>query len=274
MSSIYADEILKVKNLLKEFERFSKKSLGQNFLINRKKIELIISLLLQSPAKEWVEIGPGLGALTSRLLEKNKQTLLVELDSDFAQYWRGHGAHVFEGDALCLDWLKELKGSATLVSNLPYQIAARLVVDLSFTEHNIDVMILMFQKEVAQRMAAQLDSSDYSLLSVVSQTFWKVEKVTDLGPNDYYPPPKVGSRVLRFQRRLDAQEMRSKGYLQFLKLAFSQRRKLVKKVLSSQFPTENILTALTQLNINPQARAEDISVELYAQLFKLLNHGN
>lgn len=270
MSSLYADEILKVKTLLKEFERYSKKSLGQNFLINRPKIELIIETVRQMQPKCLIEVGPGLGALTSRLSGVTENLFLIELDDDFAKYWEDQGRRVVRGDALRINWSTITTEPVVLVSNLPYQIAARLVVDRSITPYSVKSMVLMFQKEVAQRMTARFGSGDYGLITVISQSFWDVKTLTDLGPNDYYPPPKVASRVLTFHRKSGVEELSESGYLSFVKASFAQRRKYLKKNLLSLYKEELIAQAFAELEISLQARPEDISVELYGKLYKLL----
>lgn len=269
--SLYADEILKVKTLLKEFERYSKKSLGQNFLINRQKIEFIVETAKKLNLVRLIEVGPGLGALTTRLQEVSDNFYLVELDDLFAQYWEDKGYKVIRGDALRIDWSKVATEPALLVSNLPYQIAARLVVDLSISPFSVGAMVLMFQKEVAQRMAAKFKSDDYGLITVISQTFWNVQVLTDLGPNDYYPPPKVASRVLTFMRKKGCEDLAKPQFLTFVKASFAQRRKYLKKNLLAVYKEDRILSAMAELSISPQVRPEDISVELYGKLYKLLS---
>ena len=268
--SLYADEILKVKTLLKEFERYSKKSLGQNFLINRQKIEMIVDTVKDLHPTRLIEVGPGLGALTTRLEVLTDDFHLIELDDIFAQYWEDKGKKVVRGDALRMDWSQLADRPSILVSNLPYQIAARLVVDRSIEPFELTAMILMFQKEVAQRMTSKPKSKDYGLISVLSQTFWTVKNLTDLGPNDYHPPPKVASRVLTFIRKSVDPSLASEKYLAFVKASFAQQRKYLKKNLNALYSEDNILKAFDELGISPQARPGDISVELYGNLYKLL----
>lgn len=175
-----------------------KKSLGQNFLVNENTSQRIADWA-NSTGNSLIEIGPGLGALTYKL-DKTKLIHLLEIDRAFSTHWREEGYPVTEGDALDFDWNSVEKNGTTLVSNLPYQISSRIVIDRSIGPTSVNRMILMFQKEVAERITCGPKSSDYGMLSVFSQAHWKVEKFLDAGPKDFYPPPQVGSRVLSFQR--------------------------------------------------------------------------
>jgi 16S rRNA (adenine1518-N6/adenine1519-N6)-dimethyltransferase len=146
------------------------------------------------------------------------------------------------------------------------------VVELSIHTTAFDVMILMFQKEVAQRIRAAADSDHYGLLSVVAQTFWEIETVCEAGPRDFFPPPKVASRVLKFSRRAAPPVTNKTGFLQFLKAAFSQRRKQMAKPLlhSGVFSDpESLKRAWAVMNLRSDARAEQLTVAQFHQLFHL-----
>ncbi len=278
MSSLYAEEIHRVKDLLELMGRGAKKSLGQNFLVNIQKIEFILAELKRRGWTSVVEVGPGLGALTLRLREIDPQPLLIEMDRQFAEYWRSQGFQVVEADALHLDWSelqsdKKATGNTaknTLISNLPYQIGARLVVERSVNPCGIESMVLMFQKEVAQRLTARFKTEHYSLLSVIAQTFWNLENLTDLGPNDYFPPPKVASRVVLFMRKEDTPED-PQGFLQFVKLAFSQKRKFLKKALATRFGEEAVLKTFEALGVSPKARPEEVDVLTFRKMYQMLS---
>ena len=163
---------------LEELQHKAKKSLGQNFLVSDLVISKILKKVeLQNP-KSLIEIGPGLGALTEGLLELKTTLKLIEMDHNFATYWKDRGCDLVQGDALQLDW-KPISSSETgLVSNLPYQISSSLVIDRSLDLEPLAFMVLMFQKEVAQRIQAPARRDDYGMLSVIAQNFWKIEIVT------------------------------------------------------------------------------------------------
>lgn len=269
MSSLYAEEIKRVKDLLELMGRGSKRSLGQNFLINSQKIQAITGEVKRRKPAMVVEVGPGLGALTLHLKDAAPDFLLIEMDRQFAEYWRGQGYKVLEDDALKVDWRGLDLKNAVLVSNLPYQIGARLVVDRCVEPAGIDTMVLMFQKEVGKRILAQPRTEDYSLLTVMIQTFWKVTNFTDLGPNDYFPPPNVASRVVVFEAKPSPVEDRA-GYLKFVKLSFSQKRKFLTKSLTSMVEIEPLTAAFETLGISLKARPEELSVDTFIKLFHLL----
>ena len=215
---------------MRELNVEPKRSMGQNFLIDEYVIHEIASCVRDLPVDRIVEVGPGLGALTDELLHLKKPLVVIELDRKFADYWRSRDLHVIEADALKADELNfdKIEGKAVvksaLVSNLPYQIASRLVIEQSFAAR-FDHMVLMFQKEVADRLMATPRSHDYGLLSVIAQTFWSMKAVVDASSESFYPKPKVSSRVLKFVRRpgIDVE----RGFLIFIKRAVTARRRQV-----------------------------------------------
>ena len=267
----------RLKNFFDGSPVLAKKSLGQNFLVSDRVIEAILRSVSEMRHQSIIEIGPGPGALTDGLRQISKDIVLIELDHQFAHHWRENQVNVIEDDALKIDWSQfKNSGSSILVSNLPYQISSSLVVDRSVFKNGPDQMVLMFQKEVAQRMRASCSTSAYGLLSVIAQTFWNIETVIDAGPGDFKPPPKVASRVLKFSRKTAPMED-SERFLQFCKAAFAQRRKLLAKNIHSwlgRFHKTPLHLAewLESQQHNPQARAEELSpsefVELYMWLCK------
>lgn len=240
-----------------------KRSLGQNFLVNRSVIEKIIAAVKEFQPSILIEIGPGTGALTHELVKTALPLTLIELDRDLAAKWREDGKNVIEADALQIDWSQFINEGTVLVSNLPYQISSSLVVDRCVSPGNIKAMVLMFQKEVAQRLMAKKSTPDYGMLSVVAQTFWKIGKVCDADPKSFNPPPNVASRVLKFAARNSEIPDRQK-FLKFLKAAFAQRRKLLSKNLNlgKEF--------LVAQGFKETVRAEELSPEEFLNLFSSL----
>lgn len=261
-------DLKKIKARLEDLGASPKKSLGQNFLVNPEAIKKILALVVNLRPESLIEVGPGLGALTEGLILYGKPLLLIELDRAFAQYWRNLGVRVWEEDALRSNWNQtELQAPIALVSNLPYQISASLVIDRSIEPAGVEWMILMFQKEVAQRITAGPRTKDYGLLSVMAQSFWKLEKLLEVSSKDFYPPPQVASRVLVFRRQKHTPNAR---FLPFMKAAFAQRRKLLLKNLTSRYDIGSLEESFQRLELEPRARAEEISVEKYRQLFESL----
>lgn len=258
---------------LQELGILAKKSLGQNFLVSDVVIERIIQKVQEFHPEGLIEVGPGPGALTYFLAQMPVPLQLIELDHVIASYWREKGMNVLEEDALRLDWRQFYNGKKIVfVSNLPYQISSSIVIDRSLDNPGVEHMILMFQKEVAQRIRAPARSEHYGLLSVIAQTFWKTDIVTEAGPRDFDPPPKVASRVLSFSR-IESTVADRKAFLTFVKVAFAQRRKLLKKNISGllsqkKLTEEQFIEWLSELGFPPTARAEELSPQQFVMLYK------
>lgn len=250
----------RLENRMNELDVQAKKSLGQNFLVSDNVIEKIIAAAAAFNSEKIVEIGPGCGALTDILIEKYKNLKLIELDRTLFEFWKSQGCDIVNFDALQMDW--DLYADFLLVSNLPYQISSSLVIDRSLDKKPLLGMVLMFQKEVAQRIRATQQTEHFGMLSIISQEFWTIETVCDAGPRDFRPPPKIASRVLAFRPRktniLDPQE-----YLTFVKAAFKQRRRILKTNLQGLGPAYNLnllLDWLKKNNKTEKVRAEELSV--------------
>lgn len=262
---------------LKDIGIVAKKSLGQNFLISDLVIAKIIQVAKDLQPERMIEIGPGPGALTDYLRLLEKPMTLIELDRQVAQFWREQGMTVIEEDALRLDWQQLQQGDRLiLVSNLPYQISSSIVIDRSIDPCGVQAMVLMFQKEVAQRIRASAQTDQYGLLSVIAQNFWKIETVTDAGPRDFDPPPKVASRVLKFTR-LEKTCDRPQNFLTFAKVSFAQRRKLLKANLRAlpqefQYTEEKLLSWLEQNGYKETVRAEELSPQKMMSLYEYFDH--
>lgn len=264
----------KVLDRMNELQISAKKSLGQNFLISDSVIQKITSQVERLKPGSLIEIGPGLGSLTDELKKISPQMTVLELDRAFSQYWRDQGLHVEEGDALHWNW-SSWKGSSprVLVSNLPYQISSTLVIDRCLDAEPVDFMVLMFQKEVAQRMRAVKDSEHYGMLSVITQTFWQTQTLLDAGPGDFMPAPKVASRVLVFEKKqIDFKDR--KRYFSFVKSAFLHPRKLMVSNLCEGLGITKAqgLEALEKHKLDPKCRAEQLSLQQFLDLSETLGY--
>jgi len=254
---------------LQEMGFSPKRSLGQNFLINQHVIGKIIDRTLQNSEgdhgpRQVIEVGPGPGSLTEALIGTGHSPTVIELDREFAAFWRSRGLKVYEADALHLDWNSVIgSGRAVLVSNLPYQISSRLVIDRSSGPAGVDRMILMFQKEVAERLLAKPRSKEYGFLTVMALSCWKIMKVADAGAKDFVPAPKVQSRVLEFHRIWQPPQ----GFMTFVKKAFENRRKLMLK----NFPDKasKMIPWLVKQGLTEKIRAEELTVLQFQDLFKI-----
>lgn len=249
----------RLEKRMNELRIFAKKSLGQNFLISDGVINKILVAVDDEKPAFVIEVGPGCGALTDILSEKYKQLTLIELDHSLAEFWRSHGFQVIEADALQMDW--EFSEQHLLVSNLPYQISSSLVIDRSLDKVPLKAMILMFQKEVAQRIRAQAQTEHYGMLSVIAQEFWTIETVCDAGSREFKPAPKVSSRVLKFLPR-KSNIIDKRQFLSFVKTCFQQRRRVLSTnitSLDSKFDKTMLHQWLQQNSKSEKVRVEELS---------------
>lgn len=261
----------RLQQRLSELNHSAKKSLGQNFLISDHVISKIINAaqiaIQKSEKKSLIEIGPGLGAITDLLLKLDCRYRAIELDWALFYYWQEQKLDIIHGDALQLDW--STFDADVLVSNLPYQISSSIVIEKSVQPFNLQFMVLMFQKEVAQRIRALAQTEHYGMLSVIAQEFWNITTVCDAGPRDFSPPPKVASRVLSFSRK-DSEITDRKKYLSFVKQCFQQRRRILKSNLPSSFA--DLLTHwLIENGLSEKARAEELSPSHFKKLYFAFN---
>lgn len=259
----------RLKNRMELLSHYTKKALGQNFLVSDTVIGRIIQAVEDEKPIKLLEIGPGLGALTDLLIEKYGSYQLMELDSSLVTFWTSQGMPVMEGDALQADWSKIEYD--ILVSNLPYQISSSIVIDRSIDEAQCRSMILMFQKEVAQRIRAKHHTDEYGLLSVIAQEFWDISMVSEAGPRDFNPAPKVASRVLKFKRKQSPITDR-KNYLKFVKTCFQQRRRILKSNLESRFH-EPFLAWVAKSKLSDKVRVEELSIIQIRDLYFHLKGG-
>ncbi len=259
-----------VKSRLEEMGLSPKKAFGQNFLINQNVIAKIVQEVRDQKFADLVEIGPGLGALTEPMLAGGMKPRLIELDRDLVEYWNGRGMDVVDADALKLDWATlKLRAPSLLVSNLPYQISTSLVIERCFGPLELKWMILMFQKEVAERLTARIRTKDYGTLSVMAQLHFKMRKVADLAPADFFPAPKVASRVLFFERI--ERQVFGEGFLKFVKAAFAFRRKFLLKNLGGVVDKATLVrmpVILKEMGLTEKARAEELTPAQFESLYK------
>ncbi|MCE3009239.1 MAG: 16S rRNA (adenine(1518)-N(6)/adenine(1519)-N(6))-dimethyltransferase RsmA [Proteobacteria bacterium] len=258
-------------SVLTELQIEAKKSLGQNFLVSDHVIDKIIQRAKGFNAKNLIEIGPGPGALTRFLKDFPVEFQVVELDRVLAEYWRNKGLQVLEVDALQADWSTLIPNTQTLlVSNLPYQISSSLVIERCLDPHRLMGMVLMFQKEVAQRIKAIPDQDGYGMLSVIAQTYWKVDFLLEASSHDFSPPPKVASRVLVFQR-LESDLPDPRLFLKWVKAAFLHPRKLLASNMAAgqaKVSKAKVSEWLVSRGFSEKARPGELSVKDYIDFFR------
>jgi 16S rRNA (adenine1518-N6/adenine1519-N6)-dimethyltransferase len=272
--------------------RASKKpKLGQNFLASPGAAEKIVDALGDISQALVVEIGPGKGALTGVLARRAGRLIAIELDRMLAtelrfNYSRLPQVEIIEADVLKLDFrtvlnrtigplndLRPLKPArARVVGNLPYYITSDILLRLFEFHDQFDVIVIMVQREVADRIAAKPGSRDYGLLSATAQLYTKVEKLFTLPPGAFAPPPKVHSSVLRLTvaPRFDELQVKPVEFIEFLKLAFAMKRKTLLNNLREKYGEEQVRAALKQADVRPDVRAEALPLEKTAEVYRML----
>ena len=273
-------EVLTTKEFDEKYELMAKKALGQNFLLDANITDKIVRLSLCNQGLDdlsnevVVEVGPGPGGLTQAVLRKNpKKFSVIEMDErclsilgEIKEYYKQ--LEIIGGDALKFDWDNKasVDGKFHVVSNLPYNISVVLLTNWLNKIENIKSLTLMFQKEVADRITADIGCKDYGRISVISQLQCEVIKLFDLSPTCFVPAPKIWSSVLLFVPRQDSLDEQTLNKVSKLtELAFGQRRKMIRQSLKS---VNGILEILEELGIEPTLRAENLTPYQYLDIAK------
>ena len=241
-----------------------KKSLGQHFLKDENICRKIIAAVQVYPFQRLLEVGPGGGAITKYLLQiENVDFKAVELDSEKVEYLIATYPQLKEKmiHQSFLDIEKPFEGKFTVIGNFPYNISTQILFKMLDWRKDVECMIGMFQKEVAQRAAAKEGNKTYGVLSVLIQAFFTVEYLFDVGKGSFQPPPKVESGVIRLLPNPNTPPMKSeKEFFILVKMAFNQRRKQLRNAVKSLFDAAVLEDELFN------KRAEQLSVQQFAEL--------
>ena len=250
----------------------AKKSLGQNFLIDQNIIDKIVSII-EIKNKSILEIGPGTGNLTKNILKKNpKKILLIEKDYDLAQLLKENLSSdvlIINKDVLKVDENKLDDEILTVFGNLPYNISTEILCKwiLNIKDKNFwfDYLILMFQKEVADRIIADFNTKNYGRLSILSNWKLDIKKIFDVKPSSFFPKPKVDSSILLIKPKLNFFEIKNSNNLEKLtRVFFMHRRKMLKKPYNILF-NDNYQIA-KKLKIDLNLRPQNLNFETYYKL--------
>jgi 16S rRNA (adenine1518-N6/adenine1519-N6)-dimethyltransferase len=254
--------------------------LGQNFLNDTDAIQRIVASLGHLTGRTVVEIGPGAGAITGALAARAGHVLAVELDRGFAVRLRTQVPQervtVIEQDVLQFDFAAAAAAAGQrliVVGNLPYYITSPILLKLAASHAVLDRAILMVQREVADRVAAEPGSRDYGLLSVTVQLYGPVEKLFTLPPAAFSPPPDVHSTVFRwrFEPRIKELGVEEAGFLRFVRQTFAQKRKtLANNLRAAGYGPRLVADALAKAQVPSQARSEALTIEAFAALWLYL----
>tara|TARA_B100000780_G_scaffold164397_1_gene114941 strand:+ start:9 stop:797 length:789 start_codon:yes stop_codon:yes gene_type:complete len=251
----------------------AKKSLGQNFLIDRNVLEQIVETV-DIDKKEILEIGPGSGNLTNYILKKNpKKLYVIEKDDDLSLLLEekfNNEIIIINEDILKISEDKISKEKLTVFGNLPYNISTEILsrwilnINQNFWFENL---VLMFQKEVADRIIAKFNTSEYGRLSILSNWKLNIKKIIDIKPQSFSPRPKIDSSLLLFTPKENFIELKNPKNLEMLtRIFFSHRRKMLKKPFNQIFDNANDVARKFDIDLN--LRPQNLKPEIYFDLVK------
>jgi 16S rRNA (adenine1518-N6/adenine1519-N6)-dimethyltransferase len=269
----------------------TKPKLGQHFLASEDLAERVVDTLGDVSQDTVLEIGPGRGIMTSLLAKRVRRLIAVELDRVMAAQLRlkfgmARNVEVIEADILAIDFDSlfgpkpglsqpgiELKPQPVkVVGNLPYYITSDILLRLFKFSKYFDTIVIMVQREVADRIAAEPGGRDYGMLSATTRLYTRVENLFTLPPGAFVPPPKVHSTVLRLS--VDPQqeklEVSGDGFIDFLRLSFGQKRKTLWNNLKTKYDGAELKRALAEAKVKGTARAETLGLEQSAAIYRAL----
>ena len=270
-ADFFGDSLPKNRSVTDRVKHIPRKRFGQHFLADKGVIEDIVRLIDPQPGQVVVEIGPGLAALTQPLLGRLGALTVIELDRDLAQKLRSQPSlNVIESDVLKVDFGQLAMTAAAgqklrVVGNLPYNISTPILFHLLDFVQDVQDQHFMLQKEVVDRMVARPATSEYGRLSVMLQWRYSMESLLFVPPESFDPPPRVNSAVVRMVPRCDFAKLEVSALSEIVKVAFSQRRKLLRHTLGKWLDEKSYAG-----EFNVQRRAEEVPVAEYIALAQRL----
>ncbi len=277
--------VKEVSNFLKDKQFCPSKKLGQNFLINPQIKQRIVNAANLQPKDIVLEIGPGVGAITSILLTHKIKLIAIEVDKRLAELLTTklktyNNFTLYNIDALKVDWDKILfeytqSSDVKLVANLPYSISSLLVLKI-IRSQLISQATIMVQKEMADRLCAKVGTHAYNMFTILVQLFLDVQKLFDVDPSNFSPKPKVQSCVIQLTKKQPVSDIYDISDFEvidnFLHLAFSNKRKTLVNNLIAQYDKSKILNVLQQIQLPSMIRAEQINPCDLIKIMKALNN--
>jgi len=264
-------------NLLEIYKNefgYTKKKFGQHFLTSQQFIDMIADSLVDTECKQVVDIGPGCGVLTHAMLEKGAKVTAVEIDEDLAKFLPRYlfiykGFNIIHSDFLKITEDQLPEGKFAFAGNLPYNVSVDILMYCVKFIDRIEKLTFMFQKEVADRINASMNTKEYSSLSVTTAYFFDIKKLKDISGGNFWPNTKVRSSVLEFypkERVLKPEE--EKGFLDLVRKSFMLKRKTLHNNLKSYEGHEE---AMERAGLAPNIRGEQMSVDDFVRLYRELN---
>jgi len=249
----------------------AKKSLGQNFLIDKNILDKIVNVV-PIKGKTVLEIGPGSGNLTQQILNKNpKKIIVIEKDNDLVKYLEkifNNQIKIIHNDVLKINEKILSKDKITVFGNLPYNISTEILSKWILNLEKkfwFDHLILMFQKEVAERILAKYNTSEYGRLSILANWKLNIKKISDVKPNSFSPSPKIESSILYFSPKNNYHVLKNpKNLEKITRVFFSHRRKMLKKPYNQIFNGNKKI--IKKLKINLNLRPQNLNTDMYYNL--------
>ena len=245
---------------------FAKKKWGQNFLVDNNLLEKIIKTINIKDTEHVLEIGPGQGALSEKLVDVANSLSMVEIDPDLIERLKVHeklsGLKIINQDILKVDLESLSIDSPVVVGNIPYNITSPIIFWLIDHFNHWDRAYLMVQKEVAQRLTAEIGTKDYSRVTVMTSLFFDIEICFSISPNVFLPKPKVQSAFISITKRsdFDQKNVNVKKFSQVVRMAFNQRRKMLRNSLST------LTINSDKCNIDFTRRPEQLTVDEFIDI--------
>lgn len=263
------------KMLLNQYGLRANKKLGQNFLINEEVIDEIVQKSEITNEDVVIEIGPGLGSLTKALLGKAKKVVVIELDPNMVDVLKSRflndNLEIVFGDVLKVD-LNEIIGKETsvkVVANLPYYITTPIIMKLLEERYKFKAITVMVQKEVGERICSEPGTKEYGAITIAVKYYSVPQIIIDVPKENFLPSPEVDSCVIKLDI-LEAPSVNVKDedkFFEIVRNGFNHRRKTISNSLSSgNVDKENIINILNKLNINEKLRAENLSIQDFANI--------
>tara|TARA_Y100000741_G_scaffold357642_1_gene335753 strand:+ start:178 stop:969 length:792 start_codon:yes stop_codon:yes gene_type:complete len=251
---------------------FPKKSLGQNFLIDQKIINIIVNSVDIDSHDSIIELGPGKGALTEKIVQKNMRDItVIEKDERLANILKekfGNKINILNKDMMKIDYEDHIKKNLIIFGNLPYNISTQVLakwVKINNLNKFCKKLVLMFQKEVADRIIAKPNTKTYGRLSILSNWRMKVDKVIEIEPKCFSPAPKVKSTLLTFIPRESFFKLKDPKNLEYVtNIFFSQKRKMIKKPMKFLF--KNFEKVSEELSIDLKSRPQNLDYLTYYKI--------
>lgn len=266
--------MLKLTKIFRDEFGLTNKGFGQHFLINEHYLEEIVNSLETDENSNIVEIGPGCGALTQKILERGAYVLAVEIDPKLVNFLNRYlffyeNMEIINDDFLNIDRYS-LPNKFSFAGNLPYNLSTKILMKTTDFHDRIEKMVFMFQKEVASRINAVPKTKDYSWSSVTAQYFFDIKKIRNIGGGNFWPKTKVESTVLSFvpKRRYFNNGTDEKNFLEMVRKSFVTKRKTLKNNLIKDIP--DIENLLEKFFSNKSIRAEELSLGEFISLYEYI----